>query len=135
MMSSLSNFFSLSSHTCAICKFIWIKSILKNCSILSFAWSFVFILQTYHQQIRSFMKTIYYKNSLYAFDVMRSTTSMWISSVIFITWFCNSFEIFFFWFALMQTSHKCNSVFVSSYKSNLTILRFFNTLSRLKFSI
>ncbi len=135
MMSSFSNFFSLSSHICAIHRFIWIKSMLRNHSISSFAWPFIFILQTYCQQIRSFMKTIYHKNSSYAFDMMRSTTSIWISSATFVTQFCDFLKIFFFWFALVQTSHKCDSVFVSSYKSSLTILRFFDTLSRLKFSI
>ncbi len=135
MMSLLSNFFSLSSCTHAICKFIWIKSILRNHSILSFAWPFVFILQMYHQQVRSSMKTIYYKNSLYAFSMMRLTTSMWISSVIFVTQFYSFLKIFFFWFALMQASHKCDSVFISSCKLSLTNSEFFDILLRLKFSI
>ena len=135
MMSLSLNFFSLSSHICAIHRFIWIKSILRNCSILSFAWSFVFILQMYCQWIRSSVKTIYHKNSSYTFSMTELTTLMWINLVIFVTQFCSSLKIFFFWFVLMQTSYKCNNVFISSYKSSLTILRFFNTLSRLKFSI
>jgi hypothetical protein len=134
-MSSSSNFFSLSSYTHAIHRFIWIKSILRNHSISSFTWPFIFILQMYCQQIRSFMKTIYYKNLSYTFDVTELTMSMWISLVIFVTQFCNFLKIFFFWFALMQTSHKCDSVFVSSCKLSLTISEFFDTLLRLKFSI
>ncbi len=102
---------------------------------MSFAWPFIFILQMYCQQVRSFMKTIYYKNLSYAFDVTRSTTSMWISLAIFITQFCDFLEIFFFWFALMQTLHKCNDVFVNSYKLSLTISEFFDMLLRLEFSI
>jgi len=135
MMSSFLNFFSLSSYIHTIHKFIWVKSILRNHSILSFAWSFVFILQTYCQQIRSSVKTIYHKNSSYAFSVTKLITLMWISSVIFVTWFCNSLKIFFFWFVLMQTSHKCNNVFISSYKLSLTISGFFDTLLRFEFSI
>jgi len=134
-MSSFLNFFSLSSCTYAIHRFIWIKSILRNCLILSFIWPFVFILQTYHQQVRSSMKTIYYKNLSYTFNIMRLIISMWISSVIFVTQFYNFLKIFFFWFVLIQTSHKYNDVFINSYKLSLTILRFFNTLLRLKFSI
>jgi len=134
-MSSSSNSFSLSSYTHAIHRFIWIKSILRNHSISSFTWPFIFILQMYCQQIRSFMKTIYYKNLSYTFDVTELTMSMWISLVIFVTQFCNFLKIFFFWFALMQTSHKCDSVFVSSCKLSLTISEFFDTLLRLEFSI